>query len=149
MAHGSFVTRDLGSRAVSTFTLKLDVPEIHVHLHVHQHGDSHVLQSIAELRSLLVTTKEEFVGQINDLKTQLDAAAATNAKAQAEITTAVAANTANVAALNQQIADLQAVIAAGGSDVPPEVSESFASLKASADAVTASSKALDDLNPDA
>lgn len=96
-----------------------------------------------------MTTKEEFVGQINDLKTQLDTAAATNAKAQAEITSAITTNSANVALLNQQIADLQAVIAAGGDEVPADVVEAFNALKPSADAVTTSSNALDQLNPDA
>lgn len=134
---------------MTIFTIKFDIPDINIRLHIPGHDDDRVLQSIEALRSLIMTSKDDFIAQINALKTQLDDAAATNAKAQAEITAAVSANTANVATLNQTIADLQAVIAAGGTDIPPDVTEALAAAKTAADAVTASSRALDDLNPDA
>ena len=122
--------------------------EIDVHIYVHSGSTDPVLKSIAELRTFIMTSNAELVTQLNDLKTELNDSAAQNAKAQAEITAAVTANTAAVATLTQKVADLEAQIAAGGADVPPEVVQAVADLKVSADAVKASSQALDDLNPD-
>ena len=131
----------------ANFVIRLDV-----HLHHHTEpgaGHTGIEQSIAALRSLIMTSNAELTTQLNDLKTQLDTANTTLAKSQAEITAAVTANTATVATLTQRIAELEAVIAAGGSDVPPEVISAFAAVKSSADATTASANALDALNPDA
>jgi predicted nucleic acid-binding Zn-ribbon protein len=128
----------------ANFVIRLDV-----HVHHHQDNETELSKSIASLRSLIMTTRDEFVSQLNDLKTQLDDANAKLAKGQGEVVTAVAANTAAVAALNQKIAELQAIIDAGGSDIPPDVVSKFTEVKASADATTAAAQALDDLNPDA
>lgn len=134
----------MGSIAVSAnFVIRFDLHHYH-----HQVNETELSKSIESLRSLIVTTKDEFLAQLDALKTQLDAANAQLAKSQGEITSAVSANTAAVAALNAKIAELQAIIDASGSDVPPEVIGKFAEVKGAADTTTAAAQKLDDLNPD-
>lgn len=121
---------------------------IEVHVYHHLVLADGVAQSIESLRSLIVTTKEEVLAELADIKAQVDATAAQNTKANAEISAAITANSATVATLTQQVADLQAQIATGGADMPPEIISAVAALKVSADAAKATSQALDDLNPD-
>lgn len=114
---------------------------------IHLHGDQTlILTAIHQLKDTIMASNAELIAQLSDIKAEVDASAAQNAKANAEISAAIGVNTANVAALTQQVADLQAVIAAG--NVPQEVIDKVAELKVSADAAKASSQALDDLNPD-
>lgn len=118
----------------------LHIPRIDIH--IHQPADPAVLHAIADLRNFIMVSNTELVTQLNEVKAELEATTAQNTKASGEVVAAVAA-------LTQRIADLEAVIAAGGSDVPPEVIEAFNGVKAAADAAKASAQALDDLNPDA
>lgn len=128
------------------FILRIDIAPIT--LHVHSASEHKILNALTSLKELVMTSNAELTSQLNDLKQQLDTSNATLVKSQGEITTAVNGLTATVAANNQKIAELEAAIAAGGSDVPPEVVSAFAAAKASADAVTVSADALDALNPD-
>lgn len=90
-------------------------------------GDPALVQSIIDLRNLIVTNNA-------DLAAQLNAAADQAEKSKAEVVAAVGKLTTEVAALQAQIAS--------GADVPPEVI-------AAANRVSAAAQALDDLNPDA
>jgi predicted nucleic acid-binding Zn-ribbon protein len=127
------------------FILRIELSTLDIR--VHSASDHKILDAITSLKEFVMTSNAELTSQLTALKTQLDDANSTLAKSQAEITAAVTANTANVATLTQKIAELEATIAAGGSDVPPEVITAFTAAKSSADAVTVSAQALDALNP--
>lgn len=124
------------------FAIRLDV-------HLHSAPDRAILDAIHDLKETIMANRDEFLAQINDLRTQLDASNATLVKSQGEVVAAVSGLTTTVAANNQKIAELEAALAAAGGDIPPDVLSAFAAAKASADAVDVSAKALDALNPDA
>lgn len=136
----------MGAHAV-IFTLRIEVPPIEIN--INHASQSTILHALNSLEKLIMSSKEEVLAQLADAKATIDATAEQNAKARAEIIAATAANTAAVGTLTQQVADLQAQIAAAGADVPPDIVSAAAALQASANAAKASAQALDDLNPDA
>lgn len=122
-------------------TLKIDV------FH-HFMPNDEVMQQLTDLRNLIMSSKEEVLAALQSAKDLVDATAAQNAKANAEISAAIAANTAAVDALHQQVTDLQAQIAANA-DIPPEIVALSNALVTSAQTAKDSSQKLDDLTPDA
>jgi hypothetical protein len=129
------------------FTLRIEIPDIH--LHIHSASEHQVLDTITDLRKFIMSTKEEVLAELAAIKEQVDATAAQNDKANAEISAASTKNLEVVTALTQQVADLQQQIANSGGETSPEIVQSVAALKVSAEAAKASSQKLDDLTVDA
>jgi len=108
------------------FILRIEIPPIDICI---RSGSEHqLLDAISSLKETIMTSNA-------DLTTQLNAAADKAEKSRAEVVAAVGT-------LKTEVEALKAQIAAGGSDVPPEV-------VAAADRVSAAVDAIDALNPDA
>lgn len=100
------------------------------HNHYYGHDGSVIKSLLREIlgnQGAIMATQEELTAQLVALKAQAE-------KSEAE-------ERAVIVTMTQQIADLNALIAAGG-PVTPE-------LQAAADALGVSLQSLDDLNPDA
>lgn len=113
---------------MSPFVIRIEIPDIHVHLHAV--AESEILAAILQL-------KETIMASATELTAKLDAVAVQQQKTIGEIQ----ALQGTVTELRQSVADLQAVIAAGG-DPPPE-------LVAAIDKVVALAQQVDDAIPDA
>lgn len=128
--------------------MKIEIDHAEIDLLIKRFSESNpLLKLILEKVNQIMASNAELLTQLDEIKAEMDATTAQNAKANAEISAAIGVNTTTVAALTQQVADLQAIIAAGG-EVSPDIVAKVAELKVSADAAKASSQALDDLNPD-
>jgi len=111
------------------FVIRIEVPPIDIRVHGgHEHVLDRILDSIHSLKETIVASNAELTAQLNAAADQAD-------KSKAEII-------AKVATLTQTVTDLEAVIAAGGGDPPPD-------LVAAVERVKTATQALDDLNPDA
>lgn len=80
-----------------------------------------------------MTTKDEFIAQLNDVKSGISDVGTQLTKAQGEIVAKVAA--------------LEAAINASG-DIPPDVVSALADLKTSVSGLKTTAQALDDVVPD-
>lgn len=104
-------------------------------------ADPTVVQLLQDIRSTVMATAAELTTRLNDLNTKIDTIGAQIDKAKGEITAATADAAAQIAALQQQLAN--------AGDIPPEVIGAADQLANAIATIGAKTQALDDLNPDA
>lgn len=114
------------------FTLRIEIPPIDIRLHTHadQGPLTKLLESISQLREIIMASNLE-------LTAKLDAVAVQQQKTIGEIQ----ALQGTVTQLQQSVTDLKAVIAAGGEPSPE--------LAAAVDKVVSLAQQVDDAIPDA
>jgi len=117
------------------FTIRIEVPPIDIRLHtgqehIFEHVLDRILDSLHSLKELVMTSTSEAIAKLDAVLAQQQKTATEIDGVQTEVT-----------ALKAQIADLQAVIAAGNDNVSPE-------LSAKIDAIAAQAQVVDDKIPD-